>query len=140
MKDIPVNLDGLLSELTFSYSRSSGPGGQNVNKVSTKVEVRFNVAASSVLSENEKSLILEKLANRIASGGELIIVCQSERTQGGNKEKVVEKFLELIKKALTPRKKRKPTKPSLAAREKRLEEKRLISEKKEARRGEVELG
>ena len=130
----------LFPELTFSFSRSSGPGGQNVNKVSTKVELRFNIEASFILSESEKLLIKEKLANRITVDGELFLICQSERTQGKNKEKVVEKFFDLITKALTPRKKRKPSRPSAASREKRLEEKRLTSEKKEMRRGEVELG
>jgi ribosome-associated protein len=121
------------SELDFSASRSSGPGGQNVNKVSTKMELRFNVAGSLLLTVPEKELILEKLAARITASGELIVVSQSERTQLQNKEKVIEKFYMLITRALTPRKQRKPTMPSKASREERLEKKRQQSEKKERR-------
>jgi ribosome-associated protein len=121
-------------ELHFSASRSSGPGGQNVNKVSTKMELRFHVASSELLSEDEKALVLEKLANRINAVGELILVSQSERSQLQNKEKVIEKFITLLTRALTPRKKRKATRPSKASREERLELKRQQSEKKERRR------
>ena len=122
------------NELHFSASRSSGPGGQNVNKVNTKVELRFNVASSSILSEEEKFLILEQLAKKINSEGELILVSQTERSQLKNKEKTIEKFYSLLTRALKPRKKRKPTKPSQASKEERLEEKRKLSEKKERRR------
>ncbi len=121
-------------ELQYSASRSSGPGGQNVNKVSTKVELRFHVASSQLLTESEKELIAEKLAPRINAAGELLLVAQSERSQLKNKEKVTEKFYALITKALTPRKKRKATRPSMASREERLETKRRQSEKKERRK------
>jgi len=122
------------SELTFSASRSSGPGGQHVNKVSTKVELRFHVMESKLLTPEEKELILEKLAKRINQLGELVLVSQAERSQLKNKEKVIEKFYDLLTKALTLRKRRKPTKPSAASKEKRLEEKRLQGEKKERRK------
>jgi len=122
------------AEFTFTASRSSGPGGQNVNKVSSKIELRFNVPESNLLTEEEKEIIQTKLAAKINSEGELILVAQSERSQLMNKEKVTEKFYLLLTKALTPVKKRKPTKPSRAAREKRLEEKRIRSEKKERRK------
>ena len=121
-------------ELHYSASRSSGPGGQHVNKVSTRMELRFHVASSALLSEAEKELIAEKLANRINAAGELILVSQSERSQLQNKEKVTEKFYLLVTRALTPRKKRTPTKPSRASKEERLEIKRQQSEKKERRR------
>jgi ribosome-associated protein len=121
-------------EFTLTASRSSGPGGQNVNKVSTKVELRFNVIQSTLLSSEEKEIIQDKLASKINSEGEIILVSQSERSQFKNKEIGIEKFYALLKKALTPVKKRKPTKPSLAAKEKRLEEKRIRSEKKERRK------
>ena len=121
-------------ELIFSASRSSGPGGQNVNKVSTKMELRFHVMNSLLLSQEEKDLILEKLAKRISQEGELRLVSQSERTQLKNKERVIEKFYDLLSKALMPRKKRKPTKPTAAAKEKRLEEKRMQAEKKVRRK------
>ncbi|MEI6683466.1 MAG: alternative ribosome rescue aminoacyl-tRNA hydrolase ArfB [Bacteroidota bacterium] len=121
-------------ELHYSASRSSGPGGQNVNKVSTKVELRFHVASSQLLTEAEKALIAEKLASRINAAGELLLVAQSERSQLKNKELVTEKFYALVTKALTPRKKRKATRPSRASKEERLETKRRQSEKKERRK------
>ncbi|MCX6287169.1 MAG: alternative ribosome rescue aminoacyl-tRNA hydrolase ArfB [Bacteroidetes bacterium] len=120
-------------ELVFSASRSSGPGGQNVNKVSTKMELRFHVMNSALLAQDEKICLIEKLGSRINKEGELVLVSQSERTQLKNKEAVIEKFYALLTKALTPRKKRKPTRPSAAAREKRLEAKRIKAEKKEQR-------
>ena len=121
-------------EFVFTASRSSGPGGQHVNKVSTRVELRFNLTQSQLLAETVKEIIHTKLAAKINSEGEIILVSQSERSQLMNKEKVIEKFYLLIIKALTPVKKRKPTKPSRAAIEKRLEEKRIIAEKKERRK------
>lgn len=119
-----------INELKFSASRSGGPGGQNVNKVSTKVELRFNVFESNLLSGEEKEIILNKLANRMNKEGELLLVSQSERSQLANKEKAIEKFYILISKALTFQKKRKPTKPSARVKAKRLETKRFKSEKK----------
>lgn len=104
-----------------------------MNKVSTKVELRFDVARSALLSAAEKEIILDKLTTRINQDGELILVSQSARTQLQNKERVVEKFYNLLTKALTPRKKRKATRPSAVAKEKRLEEKRLQAEKKRRR-------
>jgi ribosome-associated protein len=121
-------------EFTFTASRSSGPGGQNVNKVSTKVELRFNINNSSILTQEEKNLLLEKLAGRITKEGELVVVSQSERSQLKNKEAATTRFYALITKALTPRKKRKPTHPTAASDEKRLEEKKMRSEKKEQRK------
>jgi ribosome-associated protein len=131
--DILNNRD-FTPELVFSASRSSGPGGQSVNKVSSKVELRFNVQASHLLTQEEKEIILEKLANRINLEGELVLVSQTERSQLKNKQVVTEKFYLLMLKALTPKKKRKPTKPSAASKEQRLEEKRIVSEKKAFRR------
>jgi len=122
------------SEILFSASRSSGPGGQNVNKVSTKVELRFNIPNSNLLSDTEKEILLEKLKNKINNEGDLILVSQEGRSQLKNKEKVLEKFYELIEKTLTPPKKRKPTKPTQASKKKRLEGKKLVSEKKSQRK------
>ena len=124
----------LSTEFTFSASRSGGAGGQNVNKVNTKVELRFSVANSQLLSDYEKEVITAKLANRINSDGELIIVSQVERSQLGNKLRCIEKFYELINQALTPRKKRKPTKPTKASQVKRVDKKRQRSVKKELRK------
>jgi len=122
------------SEFKFSASRSGGPGGQNVNKVSSKIELRFNVLESPLLSIGEKEIIQKKLENKINIEGELVLVSQSERSQLANKEKVIEKFYVLISKALTIQKKRKPTKPSKSAKEKRLESKKINSEKKSSRK------
>jgi ribosome-associated protein len=131
--DILNNRD-FSTEFTFTASRSSGPGGQNVNKVSTRVELRFDVKVSALLSSEEKEIILLKLAKKINSEGELILVAQADRSQFNNKEKVVDKFYTLLAKALTPVKKRKSTRPPRAAKEKRLEEKQIQSEKKERRK------
>ncbi|MDD2962515.1 MAG: alternative ribosome rescue aminoacyl-tRNA hydrolase ArfB [Bacteroidales bacterium] len=125
---------GLIYEIDFSATRSSGAGGQNVNKVNTRVELRFNVVHSSVFDNSEKEMLLANLANRINLNGELLMWSQTERTQLGNKEKVTQRFLEMIAKALTPVKKRKPTAPSAAAKRKRLDSKKRLSEKKERRR------
>ena len=122
------------SELRFTASRSSGPGGQNVNKVNTRVELRFSIDSSSLLTEEEKAELTEKLANKINSEGELILVSQTERSQLKNRERVTEKFYEILLRALTPRKKRLPTKPSKASKEERLEAKRQQAEKKERRK------
>ena len=131
--DVLQNRD-FSSEFTFSTSRSGGPGGQNVNKVSTKVELRFNIVESVLLWADEKEIILKKLENKINKDGELILVSQSERSQLANKEKVVEKFYALLRKTLTPQKIRKPTKQSKASKEKRLQSKKLNSEKKSLRK------
>ena len=121
-------------EFVFQASRSGGPGGQNVNKVSSKVELRFNIANSALLSENEKEIILAKLVNKINKVGELVIVAQTDRSQIKNKEKVTEKFYLFIEKALTPRKKRFKTRPTNASVEKRLESKRVQSQIKTNRK------
>jgi len=125
-------------EFVFQTSRSGGPGGQNVNKVSSKVELRFNIEASACLTDDEKSVILAKLANKINKLGELVIVAQTDRSQLKNKEKAMEKFYLLIEKALTPRKKRLKTSPTRASVERRLETKRVQSGIKAGRK-DVEL-
>jgi ribosome-associated protein len=121
-------------ELIFTTSRSSGPGGQNVNKVSTKVELRFNVIRSLRLSYSEKQLISEKLRKKINRHGELIMISQSQRSQLKNKKKVIEKFYNLLSKALTIRSVRIPTKPTGSSQQKRLEGKRMRSIIKRSRR------
>lgn len=121
-------------ELVFSASRSGGAGGQNVNKVNTKVELRFNIAASVLLTDEEKSILLQKLEAKLTQEGILIIVSQTERTQLRNKEIGVEKFYDILEKSLKVQKKRKSTKPTPASKEKRLESKRIQSQLKSARR------
>lgn len=111
-------------EIVFTATRSSGPGGQNVNKVSTRIELRFRVPVSSGLSEKEKDIILLKLKNRINSDGELIVVSQSERTQLMNRKKAEDRFFKLLAEALTRKPVRKPTKATAASRLKRIEKKK----------------
>ena len=123
------------SEFIFQASRSSGPGGQNVNKVSSKVELRFDVRNSQLLSEDEKSIIFEELINKINKQDELVLVAQADRSQLKNKEKVIEKFYLLIEKALTPRKRRLQTQPTKASVERRLESKRVQAKIKTNRKG-----
>lgn len=112
------------NEFIYSTSRSGGPGGQNVNKVSTKVELRLNLILTSAFSEKEKEILFRKLKNKINKEGEIILVSQAERTQFMNKEVVTEKFYELISKALTIPLKRTPTRPTFTSKQKRLESKR----------------
>lgn len=113
------------NEFIFQASRSSGPGGQNVNKVSSKVELRFNVKESQLLSVGEKIVLTEKLTNKINKEDELVLVAQTDRSQLKNKEIVVEKFYLLLEKILIPPKKRYKTKPTRTSVEKRLESKRV---------------
>ena len=124
----------LIAELMFSASRSSGPGGQNVNKVSTKVELRFPIQNSSILSDTQKYRLRLKLKNRINSEDELILVSQTERSQTGNKENVIGLFFALTEKALTVQKKRIKSAPTPVSRLKRLESKKLTAQKKKLRK------
>lgn len=124
----------LRKEIKFRTSRSGGAGGQNVNKVSTKVEILFDVNNSNVLTDREKAIITEKLSNRISSEGILSLKCDETRSQLTNKEIVFERFINLIKTAMTPVKKRKPTKPSKASIRKRLQRKKIQSDKKDSRK------
>lgn len=121
-------------EFRFQTSRSSGPGGQHVNKTESRVELFFNIDASTLLADEEKERLQRKLKKRINADGELIITSESTRSQIRNKEDCIKKFYELIEKALTVEKKRIATRPSIAARKKRLETKRLQSEKKQLRK------
>ncbi|OKL40933.1 alternative ribosome rescue aminoacyl-tRNA hydrolase ArfB [Pontibacter flavimaris] len=124
---------GLERELLFQASRSGGAGGQNVNKVNTKVELRFQVESSELLTEEEKALVQEKLGNRINSEGYLQVVCQTERSQLQNKELCVQRFYELLRQALTRQKKRKATKPTRSSVRRRLEGKKKQADKKASR-------
>jgi len=123
------------SEFVFQASRSSGPGGQNVNKVSSKVELRFDVRNSLLLSEEEKRIVLDKLGNKLNKQDELVLVAQTDRSQLKNKEKVVEKFYALLQQCLMPAKRRYKTRPTKASVEKRLESKRANASIKANRKG-----
>jgi ribosome-associated protein len=121
------------TEFTFTGTRSSGPGGQNVNKVNSRIELRFNIHSSEKLSAREKEILLLKLEGRINSAGELLIVSQTERSQLGNKKKTAEKFYSLLSKALTVRRKRILTSPTPGSKARRLESKQKRSSIKKLR-------
>jgi ribosome-associated protein len=136
-KRIPQAAD-VNNELIFIMSRSSGPGGQNVNKVNSKVTLKFDVANSSVLSAEQKELIATKLATRMTKEGILILTAQDKRSQMQNKEAVVFKLDQLLRKAFTPRKTRRATKPGKAAAHARIKAKKHRSEKKQWRSKKME--
>lgn len=130
---IPVK-EQLIKECIFKTSRSGGKGGQNVNKVSSKVELIFNVANSVYFNEEQKKLIVAKLITRLDSEGNLHIVSQEDRSQLLNKQRTVIKLAELLSKCLQMQKKRKPTKVPKSVIEKRLTNKSIVAQKKNNRK------
>lgn len=122
------------SELTYRASRSGGPGGQHVNTSSTRIELSWNIAESPTLFEDDRLRLLAKLASRLDGSGTLRIVAQGERSQLRNREAATARLVEVVRKALVIPKRRKPTRPTAASREKRLEEKRQRSARKRERR------
>lgn len=118
-----------IEKLSFRVSRSSGPGGQHVNKTDTKVEAVLHVASADFLNEEQRAKIQDKLKNRINKEGQLCVVCQQTRSQITNKEKAINKLKGLINKALEVEKPRKPTKIPKAVKEERIKVKRIRSEK-----------
>ena len=129
-----MSLADLHKEVKYRTSRSGGAGGQHVNKVSTKVELLFDVEASEILNHNKKMIILYKLKNRISSEGILALTCDETRSQSRNKEIAFERFINLIKTALIPVKVRRKTKPSYSSKRKRLDNKKKHSQKKSDRK------
>ncbi|UII77721.1 aminoacyl-tRNA hydrolase [Flagellimonas sp. HMM57] len=125
-----MNREQLLRELNFKAVRSSGAGGQHVNKVSSKVELSFSLENSQAFSEQEKRRILKKMESRFTKEGILILYCDEARSQHKNKQLIIKRFFSLLKKALEVPKKRKPTKPSKSSIEKRLKSKKIDSFKK----------
>lgn len=117
--------ESLADEFVISAARSSGPGGQNVNKLNTKVEIRLDINKSTILTPKEKSLILTRLKNKINSNGELVVTSQKHRSQLKNRKEAINIMMKLISEALMEEKERKPTMPSDKSREERLEKKRL---------------
>lgn len=131
-RKITANL--LASELVFTTSRSSGPGGQNVNKVNSKVTLQFDIQKSTVLTPEEKQVLAEKLSSRMTTEGVLLLTAQEKRSQLGNREAVLVKFEKLVAKAFEKRKPRKATRPSKSAVQNRIQKKKEHSEKKKWRR------
>ncbi len=127
------NLEIPEREIRFTFSRSSGPGGQNVNKVSTRATLRFDVNGSRSLTEEQKAMVRRKLASRISRNGVLMVSADSHRTQKANRYAALKRFSELIAWALKKRIPRKRTRVSRAARERRLRKKKHRSMIKKAR-------
>jgi ribosome-associated protein len=121
-------------ELSLAFARSGGPGGQNVNKVSSKVELRWNPRTSSALSEADRALLLERLASKLTNEGELIITSQATRDQAKNRNDAHAKLALIVRSALHRDKPRRETKPSRASKRRRVESKRHRSEIKKNRR------
>ena len=125
-------------ELRFDFVRSAGPGGQNVNKVATAVQLRFDVRASS-LPDDAKTRLLKLAGQRATAGGELLIEARRFRTQEQNREDATQRFVELVRKALIPPKPRRKTKPTAQAKEKRIKAKKIKGDIKRMRKQPFDL-
>ncbi len=140
MSTIPItpDLEIPLSELTFETSRSSGPGGQHVNKTESRVTLVFDIDASTALDEDSKRKIAERYSSRISKRGELRVSAQSHRSQHANREVAIERFAAMLREALAPIAERRPTRPTRAAKRRRVEAKRKQSSKKAMRKRPVD--
>lgn len=125
-----MNQEQILTELQFKAIRSSGPGGQHANKVSSKVELSFHIENSAGLTDRQKRRLLLKLGNKLSKEGLLILQCDESRSQHKNKELVIKRFLKLLEKSLIVPKARKKSKPTRSSIEKRLKSKKIASLKK----------
>jgi len=122
------------SELDVRVSRASGAGGQHVNKTSSRVEIFWNVARSSALSEEQRARLMERLSSRLTTDGSIRVVASDMRSQSRNRELAEERLADMVRRALVVPKKRRPTKPTRASKEARLESKKKQSHKKRERR------
>lgn len=129
-----MNTAALIKELSFKAIRSGGPGGQHANKVSSKIELTFDIAHSEVLTDSQKQLLYKNLDTKLTNDQTLILFCDETRSQHKNKEIVIKRFLSLVKKGLKKPKQRKATKPTKKAVQKRLKDKKRLAEKKKDRR------
>lgn len=121
------------AEIDLSFARAGGPGGQHVNTSSTKVELRFDVAASPSLTDEQRARLLERLTSRLTNDGVLVLHASEHRSQTRNREAVLERFADLLRDALRTRALRRPTRPSRGAKERRLDEKKRRAETKRLR-------
>ncbi|WP_229580258.1 alternative ribosome rescue aminoacyl-tRNA hydrolase ArfB [Persicitalea jodogahamensis] len=134
ISELKINPEVLHPEIAFQTARSGGKGGQNVNKVETKVELRLDIPNSQALNEEQKEFLLKKLANKLTNEGVLILIHQTERSQLANKERVIRKFDRLIREAFVVPRRRRATRPTLASNRRRIQSKKQRSETKKMRR------
>ena len=134
ISELKINPEELHPEISFQTARSGGKGGQNVNKVETKVELRLDIPNSQLLTDEQKEFLLKKLANKITNDGVLILTHQTERSQLANKDRVIQKFDRLIREAFVVPRRRRATRPTLASKRRRIQSKKQRSETKKLRR------
>lgn len=137
MRTSSINIasNAILEELKFKATTSSGPGGQHVNKVNTRIELKWDIASSKILNEEQRKLLLTKLSSKISNEGVLLISEHQSRSQLQNKRAVVQKLDRLLEMAFAKTKMRKATKPTYSSVKKRLDSKKRLSEKKKWRKG-----
>ncbi len=140
MEDVVVTPAVIIpaGELAIAFARSGGPGGQNVNKVASKVELRWNPLTSAVLSVDERAWLMERLKSRLTSDGTLIVTSSATRDQGKNRSDALEKLALIVRNALARPTPRRATKPSRGAKRRRLADKRHQADRKRARSGSAE--
>lgn len=129
-----IDKEALISEINFKAIRSSGSGGQHVNKVASKIELAFSIPESLFLNDHEKERLISKLSSRLTKENVLILQCDESRSQHKNKDLVIERFFNMIKEGLKVKKKRVPTKIPLRVIKKRIKDKRNQSDKKSIRK------
>lgn len=138
--DQPTLPDGQFAvpekEMEITFARSSGPGGQNVNKTSTKAVVRWNVNGSAAFPDEDRARIIERLGHRLTKEDDLIVTCMKTRSQLQNRDLAIQILRDMVARALEPEKERKPTKPTRASKERRLEDKKRRARQKQDRKWE----